>query len=80
MTPTPAKVRTWVQAYKVMRHIDRNGLDYDAADVEKEIRGLYDAGLTGGYTTWLSSSNIEKYRKQEAAFKIDYLKEYKNNK
>ena len=80
VTPTPAKVRTWVQAYKVMRHIDRNGLDYDAADVEKEIRGLYDAGLTGGYTTWLSSSNIEKYRKQEAAFKIDYIYEYKNNK
>ncbi|MBR2351688.1 MAG: hypothetical protein IKA70_01970 [Alistipes sp.] len=77
VTPTPAKVRTWVQAYKVMRHIDRNGLDYDAADVEREIRGLYDAGLTGGYTTWLSSSNIEKYKKQEAAFKIDYLKEYK---
>jgi len=77
VTPTPAKVRTWVQAYNVMRHVDRNGIAYDAENVEKEIRGLFDAGLTGGYTTWLSSSNIEKYRRQEDAFKIDYLREYR---
>ncbi len=77
VTPTPAKVRTWVQAYNVMRHVDRNGIAYDAENVEKEIRGLFDAGLTGGYTTWLSSSNLEKYRQQEGAFKIDYLREWK---
>ncbi len=76
-TPTPAKVRTWVQAYNVMRHVDRNGIAYDAENVEKEIRGLFDAGLTGGYTTWLSSSNIEKYRQQKDAFKIDYYREYR---
>ncbi len=77
VTPTPAAVRTWVQAYPVMRHVDRNGLRYDAEDVEKEIRGLYDAGLTGGYTTWHSGSNIEKYKAQKEAFCIDYLKEWK---
>lgn len=77
VTPTPAKVRTWVQAYNVMRHVDRNGIAYDAENVEKEIRGLFDAGLTGGYTTWLSSSNLEKYRQQEGAFKVDYLREWK---
>lgn len=60
-----------------MRHVDRNGIAYDAENVEKEIRGLFDAGLTGGYTTWLSSSNLEKYRQQEGAFKIDYLREWK---
>ena len=48
-----------------------------AENVEKEIRGLFDAGLTGGYTTWLSSSNIEKYRSQADAFKIDYYAEWK---
>ena len=81
VTPTPAVVRTWIQAYPVMRHVDRNGLRYDAEDVEKEIRGLYDAGLTGGYTTWHSGSNLEKYKAQKEAFCIDYLKEYnkKNN-
>ena len=77
VTPTPAAVRTWVQAYPVMRHVDRNGLRYDAEDVEKEIRGLYDAGLIGGYTTWHSGSNLEKYKAQKGAFCIDYLKEWK---
>ena len=77
ITPTPAVVRTWIQAYPVMRHVDRNGLRYDAEDVEKEIRGLYDAGLTGGYATWHSGSNLEKYKAQKEAFCIDYLKEWK---
>ena len=77
VTPTPAAVRTWIQAYPVMRHVDKNGLRYDAEDVEKEIRGLYDAGLTGGYTTWHSGSNLTKYEAQKGAFCIDYLKEWK---
>ena len=76
-TPTPAAVRTWIQAYPVMRHVDKNGLRYDAEDVEKEIQGLYDAGLTGGYTTWHSGANLEKYKAQKGAFCIDYLKNYK---
>ena len=76
-TPTPAAVRTWIQAYPVMRHVDKNGLQYNAEDVEKEIQGLYDAGLTGGYTTWHSGSNLEKYKAQKGAFCIDYLKNYK---
>ena len=80
ITPTPAKVRTWVQAYKVMRHVDRNGLEYDAADVEQEIRGLYAAGLVDGYITWNSASKLDKYKRQEGAFAIDYLKEYKRKK
>ena len=77
-TPTPAVVRTWVQAYNVMRHVDPNGIAYNAANVEREIRGLYAAGLTGGYITWLSSSNIEKYYRQLGAFKKDYLADWKN--
>ncbi len=79
-TPTPAAVRTWIQAYPVMRHVDKNGLRYDAEDVEKEIRGLYAADLTGGYTTWHSGSNLEKYKAQKGAFCIDYLKEWKKSK
>lgn len=79
-TPSPAIVRTWVQAYHVMRHVDPNGIDYDAENVEKEIRGLYDADLTGGYVTWLASSNIATYRKQAGAFKIDYYKVWLSKK
>ena len=77
ITPTPAAVRTWIQAYPVMSHIDSNGLAYNAVDVEQEVRGLYNAGLTGGYTTWLSSSNIKKYQLQKEAFEIDYLADWK---
>lgn len=77
-TTSPAVALSWVQAYNVMRHVDPNGIAYDAANVEKEIRGLFDAGVTGGYITWLSSSNIEKYRTQADAFKIDYYDEWRN--
>lgn len=74
-TPSPARVRTWIQAYHVMHYVDPEGIDYDAANVEKEIRALFDAGLTGGYTTWLSSSSLERYAKLKKAFSIDYLNE-----
>jgi len=77
VTPTPAIVRTWIQAYPVMKHVDANGLQYNSEDVEAEIRGLYEAGLTGGYITWHSGSKLEKYMAQKGAFCIDYLKIYK---
>ena len=77
ITPTPASVRTWIQAYPVMKHVDPNGLPYNAEDVEAQIRGLYDAGLTGGYTTWHSGSKLDKYAAQQEAFCVDYLKEWK---
>lgn len=77
-TPSPARVRTWVQAYHVMHHVDPEGIDYNAENISKEIRGLFDAGLTGGYVTWLSSSSLERYRSQAPAFCIDYLQEAKS--
>lgn len=76
--PTPAKVRTWIQAYDVMKYVDANGISYGANEVEQEIRGLYDAGLDGGYITWLSNSKLSKYQSQAQAFQIDYGKEYRN--
>ncbi len=78
VTPTPAVVRTWIQAYNVMKHVDPNGIAYNAANVEREIRGLYAAGLTGGYITWHSGSNLEKYGRQLGAFQRDYLADYNN--
>ena len=78
ITPTPAVVRTWIQAYNVMKYVDPEGIAYDSENVMKEIRGLYDAGLTGGYITWLSSSSIAKYRQQLGAYKIDYYEQWLN--
>ncbi len=72
-TTSPARVRTWIQAYPVLRYVDPNGIRYDANEVAQEIRGLFDAGLTDGYITWLSSSSLERYTLQAGAFAIDYL-------
>ncbi len=69
--PTPAIARTWIQTYD---SIKSPKVVYGAAEVEKEIRGLYDAGLTGGYMTWNSGSNINKFRSQIAAYSKEYLK------
>ncbi len=67
---TPAVVRTWIQTYD---SIKAPRVEYGAAEVEKEIRGLYDAGLTGGYMTWNSGSSITKFRSQIAAYSKEYL-------
>ena len=72
VTASPAVVRTWIQAYHVMRWVDRNGLDNSPNYIEREIRGLYDSGLDGGYCTWLASGNISVYRSQKAAYQLDY--------
>ena len=74
-TPSPAKVRTWVQAYHVMKYVDKDGIDYNAENIAKEIRGLCSVGLKDGYVPWLSSSNIERYRNQKEAYSIDYANE-----
>ena len=75
-TPNPAKARTWIQAYDVMRYVDPNGISYNANELKQEITGLYDGGFKDGYITWLSNSNLSKYRQQKAAFQVDYWKEY----
>ena len=72
VTASPAIVRTWIQAYHVMRWVDPHGIDNNSNFIEREIRGLYDAGLTGGYCTWLASGNIAVYRSQLDAYKLDY--------
>lgn len=75
-TTSPAIVRTWIQAYDVLKRVDLNGITYGASELESQIRGLYESNLIGGYITWLSNSNIEKYKTQKNAFSIDYWKEY----
>lgn len=67
--PTPAKVRTWIQAYNTVR---QPYVIYDSNMVGLEIKALYDAGLNGGYMTWNASSNLLKYQEIAPAF----LKEY----
>ena len=74
--PTPAKVRTWVQAYHVMKYVDPEGIDYNGYNIAQEIRGLYDAGCRDGYVTWLSNSSLQMYKDKRSAFEIDYKEDF----
>lgn len=62
---TPAVVRTWIQAYNAIREPYN---PYGPNEVAAQIRGLRDAGCTGGYMTWNSASSPEKYKNLASAF------------
>lgn len=66
-TPTPAGVRTWIQAYDAIRPPYPT---YGPDQVGAQIRAIRDAGITGGYMTWNGSSNIYKYRSLVPAFNL----------
>jgi len=58
-TATPAAVRTWIQAYNAIHEPHTR---YGPNQVAAQIRGLRDAGCTGGYMTWNAGSSLDKYR------------------
>ena len=64
-TATPAAVRTWIQAYNAI-HEPYN--TYGPDQVAAQIRGLRDAGCTGGYMTWNSAASLDKYWSLRSAF------------
>ena len=57
--PTPAVARTWITAYDTPYW--KPTVVYDATKISDQARALVDAGLTGGFITWNSASNINKY-------------------
>lgn len=67
--PTPAVVRTWIQTYNTSK---TPSVVYDADKISDQIQALYDNGLTGGYMTWNSGSNLTKYKEVSYAFKKVY--------
>lgn len=69
ITPTPAKVRTWIQTYDATRSPK---VVYDSSKISDQITALYENGLDDGYMTWHSGSNINKYRSLKEAFKKEY--------
>ena len=64
-TATPARVRTWIQAYNAI-HKPYN--TYGPDEVAAQIKALRDTGCTGGYMTWNAGSSIEKYTSLIPAF------------
>ena len=71
LIPTPAVVRTWIQAYDITWRNPKTS--YDVEKVSEQIQGLYDAGLTGGFITWNAGSSISKYESLSPAFNKNYL-------
>jgi hypothetical protein len=71
-TPTPAILRTWIQVYDVPRTKHPGGYPYGVSQIDAEIRGLFDAGLTGGYMTWLSYSGLDRYKSQKEIYDKEY--------
>ncbi|MBR6690735.1 MAG: hypothetical protein IKL65_05335 [Bacilli bacterium] len=67
--PTPAVVRTWIQTYNTSK---TPKVVYDADKISEQIQALYDNGLTGGYMTWNSGSNLVKYKEVSYAFRKVY--------
>lgn len=67
--PTPAVNRTWIQTYDTIRE---PYITYGSKEVSQQIEGLYDAGLSGGYMTWNSSSSLSKYKSQKDAYSKEY--------
>ncbi len=56
--PTPAIVRTWIQAYNTTK---TPATIYDSTKIADQIRALNESGATGGYMTWNSASSLTKY-------------------
>lgn len=69
---TPAIARTWITAYDTPYW--KPTVIYNGEKLTEQINGLYDAGLTGGYMTWNSGSNLSKYKSQFSAFNRTYGK------
>ena len=67
---TPASARTWITAYDTPYW--NPTVTYNGEMLTKQIQGLYDAGLKGGYMTWNSGSNLAKYKSQKSAFDKEY--------
>ena len=68
--PTPAIARTWITAYDTPYW--KPTVTYDASKISDQVQALYDAGLNGGFITWNSSSNLNKYNQIKSAFAKDY--------
>lgn len=64
-TENPAVVRTWIQAYNAIRQPYNK---YGPAEISAQIRGLRDAGCTGGFITWNASASLSKYTEISSAF------------
>ena len=69
-TSSPAIVRTWIQTW------DTPTYSYDSLAIQREILGLYDAGITGGYIPWYGNGDLGVADNLEGAIDYDYYALY----
>ncbi len=71
---SPAVVRTWLQTWNDADY------EYDTLAIQREILGLYDAGITGGYMPWNSYGNLTIAEKLRGVIAHDYYALYREAK
>ena len=77
LSASPAIARTWITAYNTPVAAKGTTVNYNAKEVEAQIKALYDNGLDVGYMTWNAFSyknNLAKYKNQKEAFTKEYKK------
>ena len=57
--PTPAIMRTWIQAYNTTKS---PAIVYDSSKIADQVKALEDAKALGGHMTWNSASSLTKYK------------------
>lgn len=63
---SPAIVRTWIQVW------DNTYYEYDNDAIQREILGLFDSDITGGYMPWNYEGTIATYEKMLGVYSTDY--------
>lgn len=64
-TPSPAKVRTWLQGYDT--YWKYPNVEYTAEKISEQIEGLYSSGLNDGYMVWNAPSELWRYQSYASA-------------
>ena len=65
----PAAARTWITGYNTPYWAPTN--DYGEKELKAQIKGLTDAGLTGGFIPWNVNNDLGKYKQYKAIWNID---------
>ena len=65
----PAVARTWITGYNTPYWAPTN--DYGKKELKAQIKGLTDAGLTGGFIPWNVNNDLGKYKQYKAIWNTD---------